>query len=109
MKIIHLGELAQYATWLLPKCELQQQYKLAETRNPRDYSLIATLGLRIKALDLEMETLAFSAEDYRKLPARHAALMGGVKGKCEELLKAENFEELQLLAAELEKLKRLGK
>jgi hypothetical protein len=87
--------------------ELQRQYKAAKEAKPKDYDLIATLGLSIAALEQESTQLLLTEEDCVSLPARRAALQEEMEAQCDALEEAGDFLSLKSLAAELAQLSSL--
>ena len=86
---------------------LQTQFDAAEAAADQDFELIAALGLKLEALQLESAQLALSEEDYQTLPVRHAQLVQRVVDQCRELTRAKQFTALAALNAQLKALRAL--
>jgi hypothetical protein len=70
----------------------------------QDFHGVASLGLSLKALQLESAQLPLSEEAYRALPCRHAALVERVRIKCRALAGAQEYAALAVLSAKLKAL-----
>ena len=86
---------------------LQTQFDAAEAAADQDFELIAALGLKLEALQLESAQLPLSEEDYRTLPARHAQLVQRVVARCDALAAAGEYAALETLGDALETLQAL--
>jgi hypothetical protein len=69
-----------------------------------DFHGVASLGLSLKALQLESAQLPLSEEAYQTLPARYAELVHRVRIKCRALAAAQEYAALAVLSAKLKAL-----
>jgi hypothetical protein len=84
---------------------LALQAKYVDAVGVEDFALVASLGCKNLRIQREVADLPLSEENYRTLPARHAAIVERVLKKCQELTATEQFDFLKILAGALDKLR----
>lgn len=97
--------VAAFTEWLQRKDEVDARYQAARTAKPKNYELVASVGLELQAVKAEGWSMA--EEDFLSLPQRREAVLQEMEALCEKLEEEENFAQLKDVAEALTKMQAL--
>jgi hypothetical protein len=103
---------AQYAQALSLQALLRQRNELqakldAAEREATDFDLIVKLGRAVKSKGQEIAEQPLSEEDLRPLADRRVALVRKITAACRELVKAQDYDALEVMNGLLKTLQTL--
>lgn len=94
--------LSTFTEWLQRKDAIDARYQAARTAKPKNYALVASVGLELQAVKAEGWSMA--EEDFLSLPQRREEVLQEMEALCEKLEDEENFAQLKDVAEALTKM-----
>lgn len=104
--ITEAAQVASFRTTTQQRDEKKKRYEAARAEG-KDFIVVVQLGKALKAAEAELSQHPLSEEGYLTLAERHDALVDKVTAKCQQLMKEEDLDALEVLATKLAELKAL--